>query len=138
MTSALINFPRVTVGMPVFNGDQFLRKSIESVVNQSYRNIEIIISDNCSTDKTKSICLDYAARDKRIRYIRQLKNYGSINNFVALISEARGEYFMWAGADDFLDENWIASLVKICEKKCHHFGLLMIYGQIWVFFVYFL
>ena len=112
-----MNVPRVTVGIPVFNGDQFLRKSIESVVNQSYRDIEIIISDNCSTDKTRSICLEYAARDKRIRYIRQSKNYGSINNFVALISEARGEYFMWAGADDFFDENWIASLIKICEKN---------------------
>ena len=111
-----MNLPKVTVGIPVFNGAQFLRKSIESVVNQSYRDIEIIISDNCSTDKTRSICLDYAARDKRIRYIRQVKNHGSINNFVFLLSEARGKYFMWAGADDFLDVNWINALLEICEK----------------------
>ncbi len=117
MTSAIMIVPRVTVGIPVFNGDPFLRKSIESVINQSYQDIEIIISDNCSTDKTRSICLEYAARDNRIRYIQQSKNYGSINNFVALISEARGKYFMWAGADDFFDENWIASLLEICEKN---------------------
>jgi len=81
--------PKVTIGIPVFNGDQFLRKSIESIINQSYQDIEIIISDNCSTDNTQTICLEYASRDNRIRYIRQPKNYGSINNFVVLLSEAR-------------------------------------------------
>jgi glycosyltransferase involved in cell wall biosynthesis len=111
-----MNVPKVTVGIPVFNGDQFLRKSIESIINQSYQDIEIIISDNCSTDNTQTICLEYASRDNRIRYIRQSKNYGSINNFVVLLSEARGKYFMWAGADDVIDDNWIASLLEICER----------------------
>ena len=117
MISKVVNAPKVTVGIPVFNGDQFLRKSIESVVNQSYRDIEIIISDNCSTDNTKSICIEYASKDKRIRYIRQPKNYGSIHNFVVLLSQARGQYFMWAGADDLLDEYWIAKLLEICKKN---------------------
>jgi glycosyltransferase involved in cell wall biosynthesis len=109
--------PKVSVGIPVFNGGEFLRKSIESIANQSYQDIEIIISDNCSTDNTSSICLEYASRDSRIRYIRQLENYGSISNFKAILSQATGQYFMWAGADDLLDENWIKSLLKICEAN---------------------
>ena len=112
-----MRIPKVSVGIPVFNGEQFLRKSIESIINQNYKNIEIIISDNCSTDNTGSICLEYASRDNRIRYIRQPKNYGSINNFMTVLSQASGQYFMWAGADDFIDENWIASLLEICERN---------------------
>lgn len=110
-----MRIPKVSVGMPVFNGEQFLRKSIESIINQNYKDIEVIISDNCSTDNTGSICLEYASRDSRIRYIRQPKNYGSINNFTTLLSQARGQYFMWAGADDLIDVNWISSLLEICD-----------------------
>jgi glycosyltransferase involved in cell wall biosynthesis len=112
-----MHIPKVSVGIPVFNGDQFLRKSIESILNQNYKDIEVIISDNCSTDNTGSICLEYSSIDKRIRYIQQPKNYGSINNFITLLSQARGQYFMWAGADDIIDENWITSLLEICERN---------------------
>ena len=91
--------PKVTIGIPVFNGDQFLRKSIESIINQSYQDIEIIISDNCSTDNTEKICKTYAFNDKRIRYIKQSVNLGIFGNLEFVLSKAVGRYFMWSAAD---------------------------------------
>ena len=122
--------PKVTVGIPVYNGGVFFRQAIDSVINQTFGSLEIIISDNCSNDGTDLICLEYAALDSRIRFIRQNKNFGSIHNFLAVLSEAKGEYFMWAGADDFFDENWIAELLNICERqKCIAFGQVQYIDQ---------
>ena len=68
--------PRLSIGLPVYNGENFLAESIESLLGQSYEDFELIISDNASTDGTEDICRSYAQQDSRIRYIRQPHNIG--------------------------------------------------------------
>ena len=92
--------PRVSIGMPVFNGDKFIREALDSLLAQTFTDFELIISDNASTDRTEAICREYAERDKRIRYVRQAENLGPAANFRFVLDEAVGEYFMWAAADD--------------------------------------
>lgn len=92
--------PAVSIGMPVFNGERSLRAALDSLLEQSFTDFEVIISDNASTDQTESICRDYAARDNRIRYVRQPTNIGVAANFKFVLDEAQGEYFMWAACDD--------------------------------------
>ena len=112
--SSLASSPNVSVGMPVFNGENTLRHAIESILAQSHVNFELIISDNSSTDSTEQICLDYATADKRVIYVRQQTNIGAGANFESVLSKARGTYFMWAACDDSWDplfiENNLANL----------------------------
>lgn len=112
--------PRVSIGMPVYNGERFIREAIDSILTQTFTDFEFIISDNASTDGTEQICRSYAEKDARIKYIRQDKNTGA-DSFVFLYEQAVGEFFMWAPAHysrsiDFLEEN-----VKILEQdlKCN-------------------
>jgi glycosyltransferase involved in cell wall biosynthesis len=104
-TSAL-----VTIGMPVYNGEASIRPALDALLGQSYRGFILLISDNASTDATETICRGYAARDSRIRYIRQPKNLGAEANFKFVFLEAQTEFFMWAAVDDlrsadFLEDN---------------------------------
>jgi glycosyltransferase involved in cell wall biosynthesis len=94
------NSPLVSIGVPVYNGEEFLRKSLDSLLAQTYQNIEIIISDNASTDRTAEICKEYEQKDHRIRYYRNDINIGVVKNFRRVFQLSSGEYFMWNGADD--------------------------------------
>lgn len=101
----------VSIGMPVYNGEKYIREALDSLLGQSFANFELIISDNASTDGTEGICLKYAAQDARIRYIRQPKNLGALANFKFVLDEAQGEHFMWAAADDVWDPQWIGGML---------------------------
>lgn len=90
----------VTLGIPVFNGETFLEPALDSLLSQDWADIEIVISDNASTDATAEICQEYARRDGRIRYHRQQVNVGAPRNFRTVLDLARGEYFSWAAHDD--------------------------------------
>jgi glycosyltransferase involved in cell wall biosynthesis len=92
--------PKVSIGMPVYNGEKYLREAIRSLLEQDYTDFELIIADNASTDLTGEICHRLALADERIRYIRNGKNIGASPNFGLVLSLARGEYFKWACADD--------------------------------------
>jgi len=92
--------PCVTIGLPVWNGEHYLAGCIEALLAQTFQDYELIISDNGSTDRTGEICLEYAARDHRIRYVRQPENRGPFINYNFLLDEAQGEFFMWAPVDD--------------------------------------
>ena len=94
-------YPRVSVGIPVFNGERFLAETIESILAQTFKDFEIVISDNASTDRTEEICRSYAARDPRIRYNRNDTNRGAAWNHNRVFELARGEYFKWQSHDDF-------------------------------------
>jgi glycosyltransferase involved in cell wall biosynthesis len=106
------NAPRLIIGLPVYNGEAYVSEAIESLLKQTYRDFELIISDNASTDATELICRNYAKQDSRVRYVRQPINLGPVENFkfVLRISKA-AEYFMWAASDDSWSSNWIESLV---------------------------
>jgi glycosyltransferase involved in cell wall biosynthesis len=102
--------PKVSIGMPVFNGEPFIREALDSLLAQSFIDFELIISDNASTDGTAAICQDYAANDKRISYVRQSSNIGPLANFQYVLDRAVGDYFMWAAADDRWSQDWLYEL----------------------------
>jgi glycosyltransferase involved in cell wall biosynthesis len=109
--------PRVSIGLPVYNGEQFLRRALDCLLTQEYTDFELIISDNGSTDATEKICKEYAARDPRIHYVRQEQNLGSHENFNFVLREARGEYFMWAAVDDQWATSFISSLLERLDRN---------------------
>ncbi|MGI8654648.1 MAG: glycosyltransferase [Pyrinomonadaceae bacterium] len=108
--------PAVSIGMPVYNGERYLRAAIDSLLAQDYSDFELTISDNASEDKTEAICREYAARDPRIRYYRAEKNMGAVWNFNRVFELSRGEYFMWAAFDDLRDPQYIEQCVNALEK----------------------
>jgi len=108
--------PRVTIGLPVYNGDAFLAAAIDSLLAQTYRDFELIISDNASTDGTEAICRDRAARDPRIRYHRSATNRGAMWNFNVVVELARGEYFKWAAHDDRHEPTYIERCVEALDR----------------------
>jgi glycosyltransferase involved in cell wall biosynthesis len=103
--------------MPVFNGQNFVRQAIESVLGQTYANLELIICDNASTDETGAICRDYAARDARVRYVRHPANLGAGPNFDRCYRLARGKYFQWAAHDDMFAPEYLSEAVAALEAR---------------------
>lgn len=100
----------VTIGIPVRNGGEQLRIALDSVLAQTHKNITVLISDNCSTDNTCEIADEYAARDSRVKLVRQPENLGIHGNFRYLLHAATSPYFMWACHDDrwsptFIEKN---------------------------------
>lgn len=94
--------------MPVFNGGRSIGAALDSLLSQTFTDFELLVSDNASTDGTEAICREYAARDPRIRYVRQEVNLGAEGNFAYVMREATGKYFMWAAADDVRSPDFIA------------------------------
>ena len=92
--------PRLTVGLPVYNGDRFLAQSIEAILSQTYEDFELIISDNASTDGTAEVCQFYAKHDSRVRYVRQPHNIGAVGNHNFVAEQGSSELFKWASHDD--------------------------------------
>jgi len=109
--------PDVSIGLPVYNGERFLREAIDSLLNQSFADFELIISDNASTDSTEMICRDYVKRDVRVRYCRQSENMGAAANFNFVFEEAKGRYFKWASHDDLMDETYIERSVSALDSN---------------------
>ncbi len=107
----------VSIGMPVFNDKQFLAPSLEALLAQSYTNFELIISDDGSTDGSEAICREYAARDPRIRYLRQPINLGISRNMMFLLEQASGPYFMWAADDDLWHRDFITVLHDALQQN---------------------
>ncbi len=108
--------PRVSVGLPVYNGAAYLRESLESLLAQDFADFELIISDNGSTDDTEAICREYAAFDARIRYLRESENRGGSWNFSRLPLLARGEYFRWTTHDDLCEPTHLRTCVEALDR----------------------
>lgn len=115
MTSLPTETPLVSIGMPVYNGAKLLDRALKSILSQTYRNIEIVISDNASKDDTYAIAQGYAIQDDRIRLIRHSTTTSALDNFHFVLSEARGKYFFWAPHDDFWPETFVAEGVRTLE-----------------------
>lgn len=116
--------PKVSVGMPVYNGSRYLAGAIQSLLSQTFTDFELIISDNASTDDTERICREFAARDPRVRYDRLTENRGAVDNFNRLVRLSQGRYFKWAAADDLCDPQFLEVLVAILDAHpqvvwCH-------------------
>jgi glycosyltransferase involved in cell wall biosynthesis len=106
---------KVAIGMPVWNGEQFVSEAIESILGQTYGDFELVISDNASTDGTAEICSAYAKQDGRIRYIRQKKNIGAAPNHNEVFRRSSGSYFKWACHDDVLASEFIHECVRVLD-----------------------
>ena len=108
--------PRLSIGVPVYNGEAFLRQTLESILAQSFREFELIISDNGSTDGTEPIAREFAARDARVCYHRNATNLGLAKNYNILFSLASGGYFKWASADDLLLPGYLERCIEVLDR----------------------
>ena len=108
--------PTLTIGMPVYNGQNFIAEAIESILEQTYTDFELIISDNASNDDTQHICELYARRDSRIVYYRNESNLGAAANFNRLIALASGKYFKWAAHDDICAPSFLEKCVDVLAR----------------------
>ena len=126
--------PLVSIGMPVFNGEKYLEKALDSILSQTYEDFEVVISDNASTDKTQQICLKYVKKDDRVSYYRSDRNLGAAWNYNRVFNMSSGPYFKWAAHDDLVAPTFLGECVNILEKdpsivlchsktaRCNEFG----------------
>ena len=112
----IVNTSKISIGLPIYNGERFLRSKLNSILNQTYSNFELIISDNGSTDNTESICNEFALKDNRIKYFRHLKNNGVTWNFNFVLEKANCDYFMWTAVDDVILPQFIENNLKIFQN----------------------
>lgn len=115
--SGSVGLPLVSIGVPVYNGELYLRSALESIVGQTYGNLEIVIADNASTDGTEDICREFAARDPRVRYHRHLFNLGASANHDFVFFNTTGTYFKTAAHDDELAPTFIERCVDVLEAN---------------------
>ncbi|MGA7282596.1 MAG: glycosyltransferase family 2 protein [Acidimicrobiia bacterium] len=106
----------ISVGLPVYNGDRFLAEAIESVLDQTHDDLELIISDNGSDDRTQEICQSFAAGDSRVRYHRHEENRGAAFNFNFVLAEASGDFFKWMAHDDVCGPKFL----EVCLEALHN------------------
>ena len=116
--------PRVSIGLPVYNGEDYLAEAIASVLGQTFPDFELVISDNASTDRTSEICRDYASSDSRVRYVRNERNVGAPKNYDLSWERCSGQYFKWLAHDDKLKPGYLAATVSALESNpdlvlCH-------------------
>ncbi len=104
------------MGMPVYNGENFIRGTLDSLLAQTFEDFELIISDNGSLDKTQKICEEYADLDKRIRYYRNPENRGAAWNYNRVFELSKGEYFKWAAHDDVIAPEYLGRCVEILDR----------------------
>lgn len=109
--------PRVSIGMPVRNGERFLRQSLDSILAQTFEDFELVISDNASCDRTRDICCEYANKDGRIRYVRNEANLGASENYNRVFQLSSGQYFRWAAGDDLFAPTSLERCVAVLERN---------------------
>ena len=116
-----VNLPLLSVGLPVFNRPKFLRLALASLVRQSYKNFEIIISDDYSPSMgTRDVIRDFAVNEPRIKYFRQKSNIGAVANHRFVFEKANGEFFFWASEDDEWDERYFETGIRTLLAKPHY------------------
>jgi len=111
------NKPLISIGVPVYNEEKNISKCLKNILSQSYKNIEIIISDNNSEDNTLKICKKFKEKDKRIKIITNKKNYGQGNNFYKVLKKAKGQYFMFQASDDLRSSNFLKENFNYLSKN---------------------
>jgi glycosyltransferase involved in cell wall biosynthesis len=109
--------PRLSIGMPVYNGAKWIAESIGHLLNQSFSDFELIISDNASTDETERICRSLAARDSRIRYFRHATNIGVFQNYDRVFELSSAGYFKWASCNDVCLDGFLEQCVGVLDAR---------------------
>ena len=112
-----MNEPLVSVGVPAFNGEPYVEETLDCILGQTYSNLEILISDNASCDRTGEICRRFAETDPRVRYRRNERNLGAAANYNQVFRMASGKYFKWAAVDDLLSSDFIERCVEVLETR---------------------
>lgn len=108
--------PRVAIGMPVHDGEDYVAEAIDSILGQTFEDFELVICDNASTDATEEICRGFAERDPRVRYLRNPRNLGAHPNYNRTFRESRGRYFKWAAHDDVLRPEFLEVCVRALDE----------------------
>lgn len=109
--------PRVSVGLPVYNGERFITQAIESILSQTFADLELVVSDNGSSDGTEEICRSYAGRDSRVRYHRSPVNRGAAWNYNRVFALSSGVYFKWAAHDDVCAPELLERCVEVLDRN---------------------
>jgi glycosyltransferase involved in cell wall biosynthesis len=124
------NQPLVSVGIPTYNRPEGLRRTLECITGQTYKNLEIIVSDNCSQgEETENIVKEFMSKDSRIQYFYQEKNGGPLFNFNFVLQKATGKYFMWAADDDEWELFFIESCINEFSKSKKEYVAVMLETQ---------
>jgi glycosyltransferase involved in cell wall biosynthesis len=105
--------PLVSIGLPVFNGARYLRQAVESALNQTWTDFELVISDNASTDETPALLAEFAARDPRVMVLRQSTNRGVLTNSLEVLERSRGEYFAFLAHDDYWAPEFLRATMEL-------------------------
>ncbi len=111
------SLPYVSIGLPVYDGERFLAETLDSLLAQTFEDLELIISDNASTDRTQEICKDYLAKDRRIRYYRNDQNLGAARNYNRVFELSTGKYFKWAAHDDLCASALTERCVEVLDSE---------------------
>lgn len=122
--------PLVTIGIPIYNEEKYIEAALNSAMLQSFKNIRIVVSDNCSSDSSVQIVESIAAKDPRIALVRQQSNIGPIANFKILLEQAQTKYFMWLGAHDLLAETFVENAIQKLESNPTIVEVYPLMGQI--------
>lgn len=109
--------PYVSIGLPVYNGENYIVDAVRSVLDQTFTDFEIVISDNASTDRTPQICSELVKSDPRIRYFRSDHNYGSAWNFNQAFKLSSGKYFKWLAHDDLIAPDYLKKCVEVLDQN---------------------
>lgn len=108
--------PRIAIGMPVYNGEKYIESAILSILAQTYTDFEFIVSDNASTDRTREICLAYAASDSRVHYYCNESNLGAAPNYNRVFQLSSNEFFKWADYDDLLAPEFLSKCIAVMDQ----------------------
>src|SRR5580704_15880378 len=109
--------PKLSIGIPVFNGQQFLPELLDSLLAQTFGDFEILICDNASTDRTAQICSEYEQRDSRVHSVRNQRNLGAIANFNRVFELSTAPLFKWAAHDDLYHKTYLDVCVRLLEDN---------------------
>jgi glycosyltransferase involved in cell wall biosynthesis len=109
--------PKLSIGFPVYNGEEFIQSRLENILSQTFQDFEIIISDNCSVDKTSKICQEFALKDNRIQYYKQKNNMGGIQNYQFVLDKAKNPFFVFATHDDLWEKTFLEKNILILENN---------------------
>tara|TARA_B110000467_G_scaffold86386_1_gene78038 strand:- start:735 stop:1595 length:861 start_codon:yes stop_codon:yes gene_type:complete len=117
-----INKSKITIGLPVYNGEETLKRTLDSLLQQTFTDFILIISDNGSTDSTSKICLEYQKKDSRIKYFFKKNTVSWVWNFIFLVDKADTEYFVWVADDDYWEKDFIEKNILFLNSNPKYVG----------------